>query len=72
MERKKLIRIEELLELTGQSRSGLYGKIAKNEFPRPVSLGVRAKAWVLGEVIDWIEAAIARRDADQITSQEMA
>ena len=63
MERKKLDRIPEVKRLTGLSRSSIYGLMAANEFPKSVVLGSRAVAWVHGEVMDWIEAAIARRDA---------
>lgn len=71
-ELKRLIRRQEVETLTGVPRASLYDKMAAGEFPKPVSLGGRAKGWVYGEVIEWIEAAIARRDAAQTTAHEVA
>ena len=49
-----ILRLGEVLRRTGLSRSTLYNRIAKNEFPHQVSLGGRAIGWIKGEVEDWI------------------
>lgn len=54
----RLIRLPEVLEKTGLSRSGLY---ADTTFPARVPLGARGVAWVEAEVEEWIEARIAAR-----------
>jgi prophage regulatory protein len=59
---ERLIRIGEVKRLTGVSTATLYRKIAAKEFPRPVRLGVAARAWPLSEVQDWIAGRIAVRE----------
>ena len=58
---ERLIRIGEVKRLTGVSTATLYRKIAAKEFPRPVRLGVVARAWPLSEVQDWIAGRMALR-----------
>ena len=58
---ERLIRIGEVKRLTGLSTATLYRKISLNEFPRPVALGVLARAWPLSEVQDWIAGLVALR-----------
>jgi prophage regulatory protein len=36
------------------SRSSIYAKAARGEFPRPVSLGARAVGWLSSDVEGWI------------------
>jgi prophage regulatory protein len=58
---ERLIRIDEVKRLTGISTATLYRKISANEFPRPVHLGVAARAWPLSEVQTWIADRIGLR-----------
>jgi prophage regulatory protein len=58
---ERLIRIDEVKRLTGISTATLYRKISANEFPRPVPLGVVARAWPLSEVQSWIAGRIELR-----------
>jgi len=57
---------EKLLRLTGVqrrvplSRSMLYLKISRGEFPQPIDLGARAVAWLESEIDSWIESQIAK------------
>jgi prophage regulatory protein len=59
---KKLIKLKIVMDYTGLGRSTVYNYIAENQFPKPVSLGLRAVAWVESEVQDWILARIEARD----------
>ncbi|NVD29116.1 AlpA family transcriptional regulator [Parasphingorhabdus flavimaris] len=54
----RLIRLPEVLNKTGLSRSGLY---ADDSFPKRVQLGTRGVAWVESEIEDWISTRIAAR-----------
>ena len=58
---ERLIRIDEVKRLTGISTATLYRKISAKEFPRPVRLGVNARAWPLSEVQSWIAGRIELR-----------
>lgn len=53
-----LIRLREVLEICGKSRSSVYESIKRGEFPAPVKLCGRSSAWVKSEVIQWAEACI--------------
>lgn len=54
----QLLRINEVITRTGLSRSTLYLRIKQGSFPRPISLGSRASAWVSSEIDQWIEQQI--------------
>ncbi|EON6314323.1 TPA: AlpA family phage regulatory protein, partial [Vibrio cholerae] len=43
------------------SRSAIYRKMNDAEFPKSVSLGERAIAWVESEVDEWMEKRLERR-----------
>jgi len=57
----KLLRLPEVMNMTGLSRSSLYRRIQAGTFPRPVSLGGRSVAWVDEEVCSWIKECIDLR-----------
>src|SRR6516162_5775216 len=50
MTRTKLIRLPEVRRRVPLSRSTIYLLASKGEFPKPVSIGPRAVAWVESEV----------------------
>lgn len=59
----RLIRIREVIVMTGLSRASVYRMIKKGEFPSQVKLSVRASAWVLGEVSAWVSSRVRARPA---------
>lgn len=63
-ERKKqrIIRLPEVIALTGLSRSSIYRKISDKRFPRRISLGGNAVGWAEGEIQQWILDRMADRD----------
>lgn len=58
----RLIRLKDVKHATGLGRSTIYKYIDEGTFPRSVSLGDRAVAWIESEVMDWILARIEARD----------
>lgn len=56
----RLVRIKEVEALVGKKKSSIY---ADPTFPRPVKIGARASAWVLAEILRWVEQRIAQREA---------
>ena len=54
--RKRLLRIDQVLEVVGVSKSVLYEMIGRNEFPRPVRISLRAVGWHQWEIDDWLES----------------
>ena len=59
----RIIRLSEVIRMTGLGRSSIYTKISEGVFPKPVSLGGRAVGWVFDEVEGWILDRIEERDA---------
>ncbi|MBE8127393.1 MULTISPECIES: AlpA family transcriptional regulator [Photobacterium] len=57
----RFIRLKEVMHVTGLGRSSIYNYMAEGRFPKTVSLGGRAVAWVESEITDWIQAKIAQR-----------
>ena len=50
-----IMKLPEVLELTKISRTTLYRLMETGEFPRPIKLGQRARAWRVEEVMNWLE-----------------
>jgi len=52
----RILRIRQVLEMTGLRRTALYEKMHANQFPKSVKLGVRAVGWREGDVLSWMES----------------
>ncbi|MGV8860261.1 MAG: helix-turn-helix transcriptional regulator [Pseudomonas sp.] len=58
----RIVRLKEVIKLTGLGRSTIYKYVSENTFPKPVPLGLRCVGWVESEVHEWILARIEKRD----------
>jgi prophage regulatory protein len=56
---KKFIRLPEVKNKTGLSRSSIYLRMSNGEFPQSISLGSRAIAWLESDINKWLEKCIA-------------
>ena len=54
LRRPRFMRLSEVLQLTGVSRSTIYRWMATGKFPKQVSLGANTVAWLDREIDDWI------------------
>lgn len=54
----KIIRLNQVKERTGLSRSTLYSLIKEKKFPAPVAIGIRAVGWLSSDIDAWIETRI--------------
>lgn len=54
-----ILRLPQVLQRTGISRSAIYVKIKAGSFPAPISLGARAIGFLNTEIDAWIESCIA-------------
>lgn len=57
----KIMRLPEVLAVTGLKRSSIYAFIKKSNFPSPVPLGEKAVGWLESEILDWINQRAAKR-----------
>lgn len=55
---KQILRINEVKQLTGLSRSTIYQYMAERRFPKSVSLGARSVGWLSTDVYDWINQKV--------------
>lgn len=55
----KIIRLPEVIQETGLSRSTIYLRMSKGDFTKSISLGDRAVGWLQEEVNQWLEQKIA-------------
>ena len=56
----RFLKLKEVMEKTALSRSAIYRKMNDGEFPKSISLGDRAVAWVHSEVEEWADDASRR------------
>ena len=52
----KILRLPQVKNQTGLSRSSIYQRIAENKFPRQIGLGgARAVGWLESDIQNWIK-----------------
>ncbi len=51
-----ILRINEVVARVHISRATIYRLIGKGQFPKPVSIGNRAKGWIKSDVDSWFRA----------------
>lgn len=66
----RLLRLQQVGEITGLRRSMIYQLEADGNFPRRVKLATRAVGWVESEIRGWIAARILIRDGFKKTGGE--
>jgi prophage regulatory protein len=49
-----ILRLNQILDIAGLSRSSIYNYVKAGTFPRPRKLGSRAVGWLASEVFEWI------------------
>ncbi|MEO9944042.1 AlpA family transcriptional regulator [Paraglaciecola sp.] len=49
----------EVERTTGLKKSTIYLLVKQNEFPKPISLGLRASGWLMSEINQWKQERIA-------------
>jgi prophage regulatory protein len=58
-----LIRLTDVCELLGVSRSTIYLLLTKGDFPEPVRVGQKAVRWQVDAIDAWRDARTARSDS---------
>ena len=54
----QIIRLKDVIVLTGLSRSTIYLRMVQGKFPKKINLGSRAVGWISSDVNEWIEERI--------------
>lgn len=61
----RIIRLPEVMSMTGLSRSSVYKQQAAGSFPKSISLSGRAIGWYSYEVEAWIQEKLDSRPASR-------
>ena len=56
------IRLPEVRQKVGMSKSFVYDLITQDKFPKPVKVSPRISCWVAAEVDQWVQERIDARD----------
>jgi len=59
-----IIRLPQVIQKTGLSRSSIYSAIADKAFPAQLKLTQRSSGWLESEVDQWISDRVADRDSE--------
>jgi prophage regulatory protein len=62
---EKILRLPEVKDRVGLSRSSIYQAIQRKEFPSSIPLGARAVGWLESDVAEWLTSRIAQRKGSQ-------
>lgn len=62
-EKDKIIRLNEVMDMTGLSRSTIYRMMEKGDFPKSTPLGERAIGWSMSEVQEWVQTRLSIRNS---------
>lgn len=55
---EKFLRLCEVQRRVPYSRSTIYLKVSRGEFPQPINLGARAVGWLESDIDEWIAQRI--------------
>ncbi len=53
---RALLRLSDVCEIVGLSRSTIYGRMADGQFPRPIRVSERSVRWRSADVAEWIRS----------------
>lgn len=65
-----ILRLPAVKARTGLSRSTIYLRMSKGDFPTSISLGDRAVGWIETEITDWLSKHIeeSRKSVQEVRS----
>ena len=58
----KLIRLRQVMQMTGLGRSSIYNYMKDQSFPKQVKITSSLSAWVETEINEWIQDKVNQRD----------
>ncbi len=66
LEERRIIRRDEVSQLTGLARATIYKKVKERSFPPPVRLGTRSVGWRLTDIDVWLQAPERQWDPSEV------
>lgn len=58
---EKILKLPDVIEISGLSRSSIYEYAKKGGFPKPIALGPRSVGWLSSEITEWLVQRTAMR-----------
>ena len=52
----RAVRLPEVIQITGRSKTMIYDDAKAGRFPRGFLIGRKARAWLLSDVMAWLES----------------
>lgn len=59
--KERFLRLKEVIQRTGLSRSTIYLYISKGMFPKNVCIGYRCVGWMESDIDKWISSRVGNR-----------
>lgn len=56
---QKLLRLPQVKDLTGLSKSTIYARITEGSFPKQIPLGPRLVVWMESDIQNWIKEQVS-------------
>lgn len=67
----RVIRLDEVKDKVGLSRSTIYRRIANSGFPKPILLCGRASGWIESEIDEWLKRCVKEsRDKNSVVDYD--
>ena len=60
----KVIKLNEVKQITTLSTASIYRQIKDKSFPKQIKLGERSSAWFYEEIMQWLEDKRVKRDGE--------
>lgn len=57
-----IFRLKQVVKSSGLSRSSIYVRMKKKDFPRSIKLGERSVGWLESDINDWIASRVQATD----------
>jgi len=64
----RILRLKEVIQKTGLSRSSIYQFMKDGEFPKSIELGARAVGWLESEIDLWVKRRVFLRNTQDNTN----
>ena len=58
---EKILKLKEVTNIVGLSRSSVYTLVQRGDFPQPIKISVRSSGWLRSEIDQWIERRASSR-----------